>query len=49
MMLCITCISVAFAQIGELAPKQQTLEIKRALKNVSVVYDKSDKTYFLII
>ena len=47
--LSIISINLSFAQIGNLAPKEQTLEIKRALKNVSIVYDKQDNTYCLMI
>ena len=47
--LCFASVSVCFAQIGELTPVEKKLEIKRALKNVSIVFDKSDNTYCLMI
>lgn len=47
--LCFVSVLFAFAQIGELTPQEKSLEIKRALKNVSVVRDKSDNTYCLMI
>ena len=47
--LCFVSVCLSFAQIGELTPNEKKLEIKRALKNVSVVYDKTDNTYCLMI
>ena len=49
MTLCLVSVSYVFAQIGELAPKEKTIEIKRALKNVSLVRDKTDNTYCLMV
>lgn len=49
LLLCVVCIGAALAQIGELTPKQEKLEIKRALKNVSLVHDKEENTYALMI
>lgn len=42
-------LGFVFAQIGELTPVEQHLDIKRVLKNVWMVYDKSDNTYCLKI
>ena len=46
--ICLSSI-FAYAQIGELSPQQKTIEIKRALKNVSVIHNIVDSTYTLSI